>query len=184
VSEHLISLFIDDELDLDEKIGFVEAVHADGKLKDETLGLLRQEKLLRSEAVHQVPEFRPVERRPLWKFRRLLPIGTLAAGLGAAAVLLALLWPSQEPALRPYRFVIYQPEARAVEIAGTFTGWNRVPLRRAGGSGYWELTLDLPEGDHRFSYIAEDGRRLADPTLAGRERDDFGGENSILTVRL
>lgn len=184
MSENLISLFIDDELDLDAKIEFVEILHADGKYKNETLGLLRLEKRIRAETVHRVPEYKPVERRSFWKTLPIPPLGAMAAGLAAAALLLALLWPSPELALRPYRFVIYQPEARSVEIAGTFTGWKRVPLRHAGGSGYWELTLELPAGDHRFSYIVEGGRRLADPTLAGREKDDFGGENSILTVKL
>jgi len=43
--------------------------------------------------------------------------------------------------------------------------------------------LELPEGEYRFSYIVEGGRRLTDPTIAVREIDDFGGENSILRVK-
>jgi 1,4-alpha-glucan branching enzyme len=92
--------------------------------------------------------------------------------------------PAQEQPLRPYRFVIYQPEAQRVELTGSFQGWKKIPLKNAGNSGYWEVTLELPEGDHRFSYIIEGSRRLADPTIAVRETDDFGGENSILTVKL
>jgi len=80
--------------------------------------------------------------------------------------------------------VIYQPEAERVELAGSFSGWNKIPLKHAGSSGYWEITLELSEGDHRFSYIIEGNLRLADPTIAVRETDDFGGENSILTVKL
>jgi hypothetical protein len=57
-------------------------------------------------------------------------------------------------------------------------------MKRVGTSGYWEVTLDLPEGEHRFSYILEGNRRLADPTILTREHDDFGGENSILEVKL
>jgi 1,4-alpha-glucan branching enzyme len=86
--------------------------------------------------------------------------------------------------MRPYRFVIYQPEAQHVELAGSFSDWQRIPLKPTGQSGYWETTLDLPEGDHRFSYIIEGNRRLTDPTIAVRETDDFGGENSILRVKL
>jgi hypothetical protein len=189
MSEHLISQYIDDELDLDDKIGFVEIVHAEKRFKDETVALLRQEKRLREEAVHAVPDFRLPdfqlkERRSPWKLRRLRPLAAMAAGLAAAAFVLIALWPSPEIPLRPFRFVLYQPEAGSVELAGSFTGWNKIPLRHAAGSGYWEITLELPPGEHRFSYIVEGGRRLADPTVSGRERDDFGGENSILTVRL
>ena len=47
MKDSLISLYIDNELDLDEKIEFVEAVHHDVSLKDEAIDLLTQEKLLR-----------------------------------------------------------------------------------------------------------------------------------------
>ena len=38
MNDHLISLYIDDELDLDEKIVFVETVHHDHRFTDEALG--------------------------------------------------------------------------------------------------------------------------------------------------
>ena len=37
MQDHLISMFIDDELDLDNKIEFIETVHADRVYKDETV---------------------------------------------------------------------------------------------------------------------------------------------------
>ena len=40
MQNYLISMFIDDELDLDNKIEFVETVHADLNYKDETVGFL------------------------------------------------------------------------------------------------------------------------------------------------
>lgn len=55
-------------------------------------------------------------------------------------------------------------------------------MNRAGNSGYWEITFDLPAGEYRFSYILEGKRQLADPTILTREKDDFGGENSVLEV--
>jgi hypothetical protein len=51
-----------------------------------------------------------------------------------------------------------------------------------GDSGYWELRLNLPYGEHRFAYILDGSQQVADPTVPVREPDDFGGENSILTV--
>ena len=80
--------------------------------------------------------------------------------------------------------MIYQPEAKQVQLTGSFIDWRRLPLRKAGTSGYWEVTLDLPAGEHRFSYILEGDKRLADPTILAREKDDFGGENSIIEVNL
>jgi Glycogen recognition site of AMP-activated protein kinase len=184
MNDHLISLYIDDELDLDDKIDFVEIVHENKPFKDEAVTLLRQEKLIRSEVVDHLPACGSKPHRGPWQLRRLRPFPAVAAGLAAAAIVLLLFWPSPKHQLQPHRFVIYQPDAEGVELAGSFSHWHKIPLKRSGGSGYWEVTLDLPEGDHRFSYIIKGGRRLADPTIAVRETDDFGGENSILTVRL
>ena len=184
MNDHLISLYIDDELDLDDKIVFVETVHDDKNFKDEAVNLLRQEKLIGSEVVDHMPVLRIKDQRIPWGVRRFRPLAAVAAGLAVAAIVWLTFWPSSEHPLRPYRFVIYQPDAQGVELAGSFSSWKRIPLKHAGSSGYWEITLELPEGDHRFSYIIEGSRRMADPTIAVRETDDFGGENSILTVRL
>ena len=80
------------------------------------------------------------------------------------------------------RFVIFEPAASQVELAGSFTGWRRVTMQRIGNSGYWELNLQLPTGEHRFTYILDGDRRIADPTLPASEADDYGGQNSILRV--
>lgn len=184
MNDHLISMYIDDELDLDDKIIFVETVHDDKSFKDDAVTLLRQEKLIRSEVVDRLPALSIREQRDPWQARLLRPLAAVAAGLAAAAILWSTFWPSAEQPLRPWRFVIYQPDAQGVELAGSFSSWKRIPLKHAGSSGYWEITLELPEGDHRFSYIIEGSRRMADPTIAVRETDDFGGENSILSVKL
>jgi hypothetical protein len=180
-------MFIDDELDLDEKCRFVEQVHGDQAFMIESLDLLGQEKLLRSDVVLRVPA---VEIRPKASliFDFLKPLGIFAGGLATALVLFFLFQAPQGPlpvsASVPYRFVIYQPGAEQAAIAGSFTQWQAVPMRKNGVSGYWDLTLDLPEGEHRFVYILDGQNRVADPTILTRERDDFGGENSILNVEV
>lgn len=189
MKDHLISMYIDDELDLDQKIDFVETVHADRAYKDEAVGLLEQEKLIRSEVTDGLPAF-TLEATPhpssFWDTLRAWarPAAGFASGLATALMVLLLLPRGPEaPSEVPYRFVLYQPDAAQAEIAGTFTGWQPVAMKRAGSAGYWEITLDVPQGVHRFSYILDHGRREADPTIPTRERDDFGGENTILEVR-
>jgi hypothetical protein len=184
MNDPLISLYIDDELDLDEKIVFVETVHEDKHFKDDAVNLLRQEKLIRADVVDRLPGLNIREWSKPWRLKLFRPLAAAAAGLAAAAIVWLTFWPTPEQPMRPWRFVIYQPDAQGVEIAGSFSSWKRMPLKHAGSSGYWEITLELPEGDHRFSYIIEGDRRMADPTIAVREADDFGGENSILTVKL
>jgi voltage-gated potassium channel Kch len=177
-----ISLFIDDELTLDEKIEFVEEVHSSIPFKVEAVELLRQEKLLRSDPVERIPEkVLKVSRLRVLRFLR--PVG-LAATVAAAAVLIFFFFPfaPQKTAETPYRFVFYRPDVSRVEITGSFTGWNAVPMRRVGDSGYWEHTFNLPQGEYRFAYLLNGGERLPDPTILTREGDDFGSENTVLSI--
>lgn len=188
MNDYLISLYIDNELDLDEKITFVEQVHADRIFTDEALALLRQEKLVRTLPEHHLPDALPLIDdlptsvktlwRPWWK-----PFAGLVAA-GALASLLLVFLPSRPDMItESHRFVLYLPDITTVEIIGTFTDWQPVTMVPIGNSGYWTLTMEIPEGEHRYSYLIGHERQIADPTVAIREQDDFGGENSILEVR-
>ncbi len=77
MKDYLISMYIDDELGLDDKITFVETVHADTVYKDETVDLLHQEKLIRSEVVDHVPPVKIKEKRK-WVYPILRPFGIFA----------------------------------------------------------------------------------------------------------
>ncbi len=184
MKEDLISSYIDDELELDDKIEFVETVHEQEAFKEEAIDLLQQEKLMRSEVVDRVPAVAFPERRrftiPFWR-----PAGMFAAGLAAALLVIFFVTPQQElPVPTMHRFVLYQPDVKQVEITGSFLGWAAVPMKRSGTSGYWEAVLEVPAGEHRLCYIIEGRKRIPDPTIPIREKDDFGGENSILAVNM
>ena len=184
MKDYLISSYIDDELNLDEKIEFVEIVNEQVAYKDEAVDLLSQEKLVRGKVVDRTPAIVFPEKRrffiPLWR-----PVGMFAAGLAAALLVMFFVTAQQElPVLTMHRFVLYQPDVKQVEITGSFLGWAAVPMKRSGASGYWEVVLEVPAGEHRLCYILEGGRRIPDPTIPIREKDDFGGENSILAVNL
>lgn len=182
--EYLVSMYIDDELDLDEKILFVEKVRSDELVSEEAIALLQQEKMLRAAPVYQTPVFQFAPERPWKSFVASLmrPIGFAATGFALAVLLMFSFIPVQKSVSVPNRFVIYKPEVKQAEIAGTFTEWKRLPMKKIGSSGYWEITLNLPEGEHRFTYILEGDSRYADPTILMREKDDFGGENTIIHV--
>lgn len=189
MDETLISQFIDDELDLSGKIVFVEAVNGNDAFAFETLALLRQEQLL--EALPKtMPEPRLVvpHKRRRWPIMpRMLFSPRLLAGAAAVVMavgLTALFAPRPTTTLSPvsHRFVVFLPQAEQARIVGTFTDWQPVAMEPAGNSGYWTITLPLPPGDHRYSYLLDQGQRLLDPTVATREEDDFDGENSLLTI--
>lgn len=180
---HQISAFIDDELSLDEKIGFVESVHADATFKNETVDLLRQEAGLRALTGDTIPEFeRP---RPFLRISRqwLRPAWFFAGGLVTALLVAAVFFgPSTSQFEQVHRFVIYQPEARSVAVMGSFNQWQTLEMAPAGTKGYWEINVALPPGEYRYSFLLDDGRQVADPTRLVHEQDDFGGQNSIISV--
>jgi len=177
----VISLFIDDELTIDEKIGFVEEVHGSKPFKDETIALLRQERLLRTDPLERIPE-RELKTRRSRVLRFLRPALLAASAVAVALILFLSPFTPQQAAETPYRFVVYRPDVSRVEITGSFTGWNAVPMKRVGESGYWENTFNLPRGEHRFAYLLNGDERLPDPTIPAREGDDFGGENTVLSI--
>lgn len=178
------SMFIDNELDLDEKMWFIDKIHSDRAFYQDTRTLLLQEKIIRMPVDTAIlPEHPPVCVRAGHWFRNLLkPMLFAAAGFAAAGLLLFSRAPVPRAPQCFNRFVIYEPDAHQVELAGSFNDWQRTPMRPLGDSGYWEINLQVPSGEHRFAYILDGRRRIADPTLPVREKDDFGGENSILTM--
>lgn len=189
MSDYLISLFIDDEMDLDEKINFVEEVHASDQFFSETIGLLEQEKSLLEIPLRLSTSTIPKIIRPAISWIELLRSWwPPATGFATAMLLAALGWLfiPQQPTLidqnGEYRFVLYQPKASHAEIIGTFTDWSPVPMEKVGTTGYWALSLEIPQGEHRYSYLVENVGKMADPSVAAREHDDFGGENSVIIV--
>ncbi|UCG65431.1 MAG: glycogen-binding domain-containing protein [Deltaproteobacteria bacterium] len=183
--DDMISMFIDNELGIDDKIEFVERVHSDKTFKEESVELLNQERVIRSEVVDHVPPVKLKVSKGFFSslFTPLLrPMGLVASAVAGVLIILFFSMPSQVHTAVPYRFVFYRPDVIRAEITGSFTEWKKIPMKRTGSTGYWEITLNLPEGEHRFTYILEGQERFADPTVPTRERDDFGGQNSIILV--
>lgn len=193
--DYLASMYIDNELNLEEKVQFIEKIHSEEEFFQETVALLHQEKLLRTQP-EKLKVLVPVETRirPDLKSRiRNLFRPMIYAGGGFALATLILFNLTIDAPYAPDatdqlttagRFVIFEPAVRRVELTGTFNGWQRMEMKQIGNSGYWELNLRLPAGEHRFAYILDGSRRMADPTYPAREKDDFGGENSVVTIPL
>jgi AMP-activated protein kinase-like protein len=191
--DHLISMYIDNELSLNEKILFIEEVHDNTPYKDDAVELLDQEKLLSGSLSMTAPNVELKTTRA-----RILPLFNRSLGWAVAACLLLLLPfmarqdfnpQSQNPltaesATVLHRFVIHHQDTQLVEISGSFTNWQNVPLVPTGTSGYWEISLELPAGEHRYTFIINGSKYLPDPTVAARESDDFGSTNSILKVNV
>ncbi|MBU2541672.1 MAG: AAA family ATPase [Candidatus Omnitrophica bacterium] len=71
-----------------------------------------------------------------------------------------------------------------VFVVGEFNSWckdNNFKLKKVDEEN-WCITLPLKKGTYPYKFIA-DGRWISDPENPLREKDPFGGENSILLVK-
>jgi hypothetical protein len=181
MKDELISLFIDDALNLNEKIELTESIHESRAFKDDTLALLEQEIVIRSDATSTVPSIEFVTE-PWFSFFLTRTWGYLATAAATACIVFFLTFQNPITETIPYRFVLYKPEVQQVQLSGSFTGWKTLSMNRIGNSGYWDITVGISKGEHRFTYILDGNKFLADPSIPTKEKDDFGGENSILNI--
>lgn len=137
---------------------------------------------------------RPVSLRPAW--------GLAAAAL--AGVLLLAPWRSEGPAAidpasgdagaaalaaagapaDPQVFVHFRldvADARSVQLAADFTGWQPAYTLSETALGVWTVVVPVDPGVHQYGFVVDGDRWVADP-LAPRVDDGFGGANSRLDV--
>lgn len=113
----------------------------------------------------------------------------LAPALAAAAALVLWLGGARAPtdAAAPtavtVRFVLVAPDARSVNLAGTFNHWDAgaTPLVRTGAAGVWTATLTLPAGQHQYAFVVDGARWVPDPAAPAVD-DGFGRRNSVLAL--
>jgi len=155
---------------------------------------------------------RPVDHLPVraWTWLReprtlaVSPLGGLAMAAGLAALLVVGTWrPGSETgpsgalgdapagaaqaasadAASLVTFVLLEPRAGAVTLAGDFNGWDaaRTPLRRES-SGIWTIDVPLRPGRYRYAFVVDGRRFVADPAAPRAVGDDFGQPTSVVTV--
>lgn len=188
MKEILISQFIDDELNLKEKRVFVEHVKKDDEFYQDTLDFIDNEIVIREhfeKKKEKMTEIKIPVKRVNYKWMMMAAL--LVLGLLFTVNILNINQKEGQRDLgsgglkKEYRFVIYDEKANSVELTGTFTNWEKVPMKKIEGTNYWEVVIELPKGEHRYSFIT-DGKAIADPTALYVEKDDFGNVNSILEV--
>jgi 1,4-alpha-glucan branching enzyme len=80
-------------------------------------------------------------------------------------------------------FRVYRPEARSVELVGSFTQWgSRAVAMVREDTGWWSATITLAPGDHDFSYLVDGSQWVTDFAASGVKRNGFGGWISQLHV--
>ncbi len=79
-------------------------------------------------------------------------------------------------------FRLKAPDAKRVNVVGTFNGWDPEahPLQGPDGKGVWALGLPLLPGRYRYMFVLDGTRWVTDPNAAASEEDGFGTRNSLL----
>lgn len=81
------------------------------------------------------------------------------------------------------QFVVLARGASSVSLVGDFNDWDagRTPMRLTNQAGFWTVIVPLAPGRHRYAYLVNGRRWVADPA-APRAPDDFGTPSSVVTV--
>ncbi|MGC8925870.1 MAG: glycogen-binding domain-containing protein [Calditerrivibrio sp.] len=188
MKEILISQFIDDELSLIEKKEFVINVKEDEHFFNETIDMIDSEVMIRKKIGKKAENFKEVEYKKSGNLKKILLFAAMIM-IGIVFVIKSINFVKNEGNIhqakstdkKEYRFVIYEENVGNVELAGSFTNWEKIPLKRVGETNYWEIVIEIPKGEHRYAFIIN-GKIVADPTALMVEQDDFGHINSILEV--
>ena len=116
-----------------------------------------------------------------FRMRRLWPLLAALMLTAACATARSTLAPLVTPG--GVRFMLNQPGARSVAVAGTFNGWSASShaLVFDGAHQQWTLVVPLPPGEHLFMYVV-DGVWLSPPNADDWVEDGFGARNGLVVV--
>jgi hypothetical protein len=86
--------------------------------------------------------------------------------------------------LRLVRLMFDAPDARRVAVTGDFNRWDvdATPLTRDERSRRWSVTLALREGEHRYAFVVDGTRWVADPHAARSAQEENGRVYSLLNL--
>jgi hypothetical protein len=208
----LVQRFVDQDLSAEERVNLIARLGRDEPLRRRVLAF--ETMALESRRLPRpiVPEdfsanvvARIAGDRSPWAFvQRLLAPRTLQwnmASAFAAACLLVIAASAAFVAMRRpgaptpaaaagtaptvlVRLVVLQPQARTVEVAGDFNGWDpaRTPLEQTAG-GAWTVTLPLEPGRYKYMFVVDGHEWVVDPFAVEQADDGFGSRNAVLDVR-
>lgn len=85
--------------------------------------------------------------------------------------------PGSSTSRKTLTFKIHAPDARNVDIAGSFNNWELKPMKR-GKDGTWKATFRLQPGTYEYKFLV-DHRWTEDPAHHDKVSDGHGGFNSV-----
>jgi hypothetical protein len=122
------------------------------------------------------------------------PLGALAAAVVVAVALVVMprvggapparRAPAATAAMREFQFVLVAPGARRVSLVGDFNDWDpaSTPLHQTSARTIWSGVVALGPGRHRYAFLVDGTRWVADPDAPAAPSDEFGTPSSVVTV--
>jgi serine protease AprX len=83
----------------------------------------------------------------------------------------------------PLRFVLRDPDARSVQLTGSWDGWMGATRGHRIAPALWRLAAPpLSSGGYEYKFVVDDRRWIDDPSNRRHRSDGFGGMNSVFDV--
>jgi hypothetical protein len=153
MKDEIISLFIDDEMDLEDKIIFVETVHSDSVFTEETLDLLKQEKLLATHLSISRPMPRISSFKYLWPL--INPFKTLMLVLATAMVIILITCPKTGFQEVWCQFAISKPDLEKADNSIIFTPGKPFSVKFSDRNGYWKDSIEPCLGGNEYIHFLD-----------------------------
>jgi len=84
---------------------------------------------------------------------------------------------------KPIEFKLYAPQAKRVNLAGSFNDWDTKMLAaKKDSKGNWTAKASLRPGRHEYKFIV-DGSWLNDPHCNSCVVNSFGTKNCTVEVK-
>lgn len=170
----------DQEVEWFVKDGLSRAVEADQARLDRIESNVME--ALRNRPAPERRSFLGWLRMPsLPSIRPAMGFGMAAASFAIGFVLAFLLLSANGPTgSGDVLFVMAYPEAEEVALAGSFTAWEPVELKRGSG-GTWFIEMKLDPGRHEYVFIVDGDRKVIDPR-ADEYVKSYEHTNSVIFV--
>lgn len=111
----------------------------------------------------------PVTFGPVWETTEEMPVREVAG--------------QQEEELW-MRFVYVSDDAEQVSVAGDFSDWETIPLRKntVNGEVVWTGLVPLSRGEYRYMFVKDNDEWVTDPLADSYREDGFGNKNAVIKL--
>lgn len=108
--------------------------------------------------------------------------GAAATLLVAAGIYLGLSKAFSDTVL--VTFQIKAPEARKIELVGTFNDWEpgQISLRKRNDKDTWTVSVRLNQGRHEYMFLVDGKHWITDPSATFYRPDGFGKKNAVIEI--